>query len=114
MTQDSINEILSPILKNKNYNHDNNILNIIDGNNNAHLISNIKYIDFIKKSPFNNIIILKQHNSVDTSVLLSKSEYYKIILKDSNILLEPTNSLISAFGALNLNKNYFIDWFPLY
>ena len=38
----------------------------------------------------------------------------KIILKDSNILLEPTNSLISAFGALNLNKNYFIDWFPLY
>lgn len=114
ITQDSINEILSPILKNKNYNHDNNILNIIDGNNNAHLISNIKYIDFIKKSPFNNIIILKQHNSVDTSVLLSKSEYYKIILKDSNILLEPTNSLISAFGALNLNKNYFIDWFPLY
>ena len=114
MIQDYINGILSPILKNKNYNHDNNILNIIDGNNNAHLISNIKYIDFIKKSPFNNIIILKQHNSVDTSVLLSKSEYYKIILKDSNILLEPTNSLISAFGALNLNKNYFIDWFPLY
>ena len=114
MSQDSINEILSPILKNKNYNYNNNILNIIDGNNIVHLISNVKYIDFIKKSPFNNIIILKQQNSVDTSVLLSKSEYYRIILKDSNILLEPTNSLISAFGALNLNKNYFIDWFPLY
>ena len=51
---------------------------------------------------------------MDTSVLLSKSEYYKIILKDSNIFLESINSLISAFGALNLNKNYFIDWFPLY
>ena len=113
ITQDSINEILSPILKNKNYDY-NNILNIIDGNNIVHLISNIKYIDFIKNSPFNNIIILKKQNSIDNSVLLSKSVYYKIILKDSNILLESTNSLISAFGALNLNKSYFIDWFPLY
>src|SRR5919107_1692243 len=58
MTQDSINEILSPILKNKNYGYNNNILNIIDGNNIIHLISNIKYIDFIKNSSFNNIIKL--------------------------------------------------------
>jgi hypothetical protein len=111
--QDYIQEILSPILKNKNYNYD-NILNIIDGNDIVHLISNIKYIDFIKKNPFNNVIILKKQKSVDTSVLLAKSEYYRFILKNSNILLQPKNSLISAFGALNLNKNYFIDWFPLY
>jgi KaiC/GvpD/RAD55 family RecA-like ATPase len=109
--QNSINEILSPILKNKSYN---NILNLINGNNIVHLISNIKYIDLIKSGSFNNIIILKKQNSMDTNVLLSNGEYYKIILKDSNILLESKNSLISAFGALNLNKNYFIDWFPLY
>jgi KaiC/GvpD/RAD55 family RecA-like ATPase len=111
--QDYIHEILSPILKNKNCKYD-NILNIIDGNDIVDLISDIKYIDFIKKNPFNNIIILKKQKSIDTSVLLSKSEYYRIILKDSNILLQPNNSMISAFGALNLNKNYFIDWFPLY
>lgn len=113
--KDSINKILSGIYKNKNKNHNyNNVLNIINGNNISHLISNLKFVDFIKRSPVNNLIILKNETSIDTDILLSESTYYKIILKGKNILIKSMNPPTSVFGALKKHDNYFVDWCPLY
>ena len=111
-----INQILSEIFKNKNTDHCyNNILNILDGNSASNLISNFKFVEFIKTSPINNLIIIKNGTStINSNVLCSESNYYKIILKDNNILIKCINPTTSVFGAINEYNNYFVDWCPLY
>jgi KaiC/GvpD/RAD55 family RecA-like ATPase len=110
------NQILSEIFKNKNPDHCyNNILNILDGNSVSNLISNFKFVEFIKTSPINNLIIIKNDTStINSNVLCSESNYYKIILKDNNILIKCINPPTSVFGAINEYNNYFVDWCPLY
>ena len=78
------------------------------------MISNFKFVDFIKTSPVNNLIILKNGTSIDTDILLSESTYYKIILKGKNILIKSMNPPTSVFGAIKKHDNYFVDWCPLY
>jgi KaiC/GvpD/RAD55 family RecA-like ATPase len=111
-----INKILSEIFKKKNTDHYyNNILNILDGNSTSNLISNFKFVELIKKSPINNLIIIKNDPStINSNVLCSESNYYKIILKDNNILIKCINPTTSVFGAINDYDNYFVDWCPLY
>ena len=116
--EDYINKIMSEIFKNKNRNKNNchnNVLNILDGNNPDNLISNFEFVEFMKTSPINNLIIFKNGTStINTDILLSASNYYKVVLKDKNILIKSMNSSTSVFGAINDNYNYFVDWCPLY
>lgn len=116
--EDSINKSLSEILeienKNKNKNHNfNNMLNILDGNITSHLVSNVKFVDFIKRHPIHNLIILKNGKSVNTDILLSESKYYKIVLKGKNILIKSITPPAYNFGAINESDSYFVDWYPL-
>ena len=117
--KNSINEILSELSKKNKNNFNNsqsymNVLNILNGNNLSHLFANFKFVDFIKSSSVNNLIILKNGSSVDTDVLLSESTYYKIVLKGKNIIIKSKNPPTHFFGAINERNNYFVDWCPMY
>jgi KaiC/GvpD/RAD55 family RecA-like ATPase len=112
---DSINKILSQIQINHNKkNIHNNILNIVDGNNSSHLISNFGFVNTLKQSQLNNLIVLKKNSSIDNDVLLSESNYYKVFLKGKNILIKSVNPSKYVFGALNENDSLLIDWCPMY
>jgi KaiC/GvpD/RAD55 family RecA-like ATPase len=115
---DSINKSLSEILeknknKNKNPNY-NNVLNIMDGDNTCDLLSNVKFVNFIKTNPINNLIILKSRISNNNDILLSESKYYKIVLKGKNILINSITPPTHNFGAINEPGSYFVDWYPSY
>jgi len=87
----------------------------LDGNNASSLISSFKFVEFIKTSPINNLIIIKSDTStINSNVLCSESNYYKIVLKDNNILIKCINPTTSVFGAINDYDNHFVDWCPLY
>jgi len=112
---DSIDKILSQIqiTQNKKKIH-NNVLNIVDGNNSSHLISNFGFVNSLKQSQLNNLIVLKKNSSIDNGVLLSESNYYKVFLKGKNILIKSVNPSKYVFGALNENDSLLIDWCPMY
>ena len=111
----SINKILSPIqIKQNKKNIHNNALNIIDGNNSGHLISNFRFVNILKQSQLTNLIILKKNSPIDNHILLSESNYYKIFLKGKNILIKSVNPSKYVFGALNENNNFLINWCPMY
>jgi KaiC/GvpD/RAD55 family RecA-like ATPase len=110
----SINKFLSQIHKNTNKNHNYNILNLIDGNNFSHLFSNLKFFDVLKRSSANNLIILKNRSHTDNKMLLSESNYYKIILKGKHIFIKSTNPSQPMYGVINEKDNLFVDWYPLY
>jgi KaiC/GvpD/RAD55 family RecA-like ATPase len=112
-SQISLEKILSEYFQNKKYSQ-NNVLNVLDGNNLIHLISNSKFVNCIKKLPFKSTIIIKKQSSINNNILLSESNYYRITLKDNNVLLIPENNSDTIFGALNRFNNRFIDWYPLY
>ncbi|MGN6821471.1 MAG: hypothetical protein ACTHJ7_01640, partial [Candidatus Nitrosocosmicus sp.] len=90
------------------------VLNVLDGDNLIHLISNSKFLNCIKKLPFKSTIIIKKQSSSNNNILLSESNYYRITLKDNNVLLIPENNSDTIFGALNRFNNCYIDWYPLY
>ena len=89
------------------------MLNILDGNITSHLVSNVKFVDFIKRNPIHNLIILKNGKSVNTDILLSESKYYKIVLKGKNILIKSITPPTYNFGAINESDSDFVDWYPL-
>lgn len=91
------------------------ILNILDGNNLLHLIYNFKFLENIKRLPFNNIIIIKKSSiNHSNNILLSEGNYYRITIKDSNVLLISRNNSNTIFGALSMSNNCHIDWYPVY
>jgi KaiC/GvpD/RAD55 family RecA-like ATPase len=108
-----LERILPEYFRNKKYSQ-NNVLNVLDGNNLIHLISNSKFVNWIKKLPFKSTIIIKKQNSINNDILLSESNYYRIVLRDNNILLIPENNSDTIFGALTTFNNSHIDWYPLY
>ncbi len=97
--------------KNKN----NNILNIMDGNNNHHLFSDINFIKCLKNNSIaNNLVVFKTGAIHKFETLISESQYYKIILKGKNILMTSLSDPPCSFGAIIDNNNYFVDWYPIY
>ena len=114
---DSINKILSPIQEasqNKKNTH-NNTLNIMDGNNSGHLISTPEFVNTLKQSQLNSLIILKGNSSINNGALLSESKYYKIVLRGKNILIKSASPSKLVFGALNENNNHLlVDWCPMH
>jgi KaiC/GvpD/RAD55 family RecA-like ATPase len=108
-----LDAVLPRFFQNKRFSQD-NILNVLDGNNLIHLISHIKFINYIKKLPFNNIIVMRKQDCANNSVLLSESNYYRIFLKENNVLLMLANNPNSIFGSIRMHDNNSIDWFPLY
>jgi hypothetical protein len=112
---DLVNKILSPLQINQNkQNIHNNAMNIVDGNNSSHLISNYRFVNTLKQSQLNNLIILKKNSSIDNDVLLSESNYYKVFLKGKNVLIKSVNPSKYVFGALNEDNSLLIDWCPMY
>jgi hypothetical protein len=99
--------------QNKGFSQD-NILNVLDGNNLIHLISQNKFVDYVKKLPFNSIIVMRKQDCANNSALLSKSNYYKIFLKDNSVFLTPANNPLALSGAICIPNNYSIEWYPFY
>ncbi len=96
--------------KNKN----NSVLNIMDGNNNYHLFSDVNFINYLKNiSIANNLIVFKTGAIHKCETLISESQYYKIILKGRNILMTSLSDPPCSFGAI-IDNNYFVDWYPIY
>ena len=96
--------------KNKN----NSVLNIMDGNNNYHLFSDVNFINYLKNiSIANNLIVFKTGAIHKCETLISESQYYKIILKGKNILMTSLSDPPCSFGAI-IDNNYFVDWYPIY
>jgi len=85
----------------------------MDGDNTCDLLSNVKFVNFIKTNPINNLIILKSRIS-NNDILLSESKYYKIVLKGKNILINSITPPTHNFGAINEPGSYFVDWYPSY
>ncbi len=86
----------------------------MDGNNSGHLISTPEFVNTLKQSQLNNLIILKGNSSINNDALLSESNYYKIVLKGKNILIKSASPSKHVFGALNENNNLLVDWCPMH
>ncbi|MBA3749747.1 MAG: AAA family ATPase [Nitrosopumilus sp.] len=110
----SLNKFISQISKNSSKKQKFNILNIMDGNNFDHLFSNFKFIEVLKRSSANNLVVLKNRPCMDIEVLLSESNYYKIILKGKNILIQSINSSRHTYGVLDEKDSLFVNWSPLF
>jgi len=105
------NVLNSCLSENKN----NSLLNIMDGNANYNLFSNVNFIKYLKNKPIvNNLVILKTDTFNKFETLISESQYYRIILKGKNVLMNSLSDSSCNFGAIVDKNKYFVDWYPIY